>query len=122
MEDVHREDHGVQELRSQLRTARNKEITRKMRELPGKLDHAAVVAFEVGHFSSNPIRLLGRNGSTSGSRRSSVLTTIFEFIRSVSSSSSSSSSSRRTSDNDEFYSESPSSDSFEELFDISKQP
>ena len=120
MEDVHREDHGVQELRGQLRTARDREITRKMRELPGKLDHAAVVAFEVGHFSSNPIRPLGRNGSTSGSRRSSVLTTIFEFIRSVSSSSSSSS--RRTSDNDEFYSESPSSDSFEELFDISKQP
>lgn len=115
MEDVHREDHGVQELRRQLRTARNREITRQMHELPGKLDHAAVVAFEVGHLSSNPTRPLERNGSTSGSRRSSVLTTIFEFIRSVSNSSS-----RRTSDNDEFYSESPSSDSFEELFDISK--
>ena len=117
MEGVHREDHGVQELRRQLRPARKREMTREMHELPGKLDHAAVVAFEVGHFSSNSIRPLGWNASSSGGRRASVLTTIFEFMRSVSSSSS-----RRTSDNDENYSESASSDSFEELFDISKQP
>lgn len=119
MEDVHREDHKVQELGRQLTTARNRETTKQLHELPGKLDHAAVVAFEVGHLSSNPMRPLGRNGRTSGGQRQSVLTTIFEFTRSVSSSSSSS---RRTSNNDEFDSESSMTDSFGELFDISKQP
>ena len=115
MEDVHREDHKVQELRRQLRTARNKEITRQMHELPGKLDHAAVVAFEVGHFSSNPMRLLQSNGTTNGSQRGSFMSRISELVRGVSS---------RLSDNDKFETDSADCHSFQELyplFGISKE-
>lgn len=115
MEDVHREDHKVQELRRQLRTARNKEITRQMRELPGKLDHAAVVAFEVGHFSSNPMRLLQSNGMPSGSQRGSFMSRISELVRGVSG---------RLSDNDKFETDSADCHSFQELyplFGISKE-
>lgn len=118
MEDVHREDHKVQELRRQLRTARNREITKQLHELPGKLDHAAVVAFEVGHFSSNPLRLLQPNGRTNGSQGASFVSRISELLRGVSNSS------RRTSDNDEFETDSAESDSLEELyplFGISKE-
>ena len=42
-----------------------------MRELPGKLDHAAVVAFEVGHFSSEP-RKLESGRQAYGKRRRSL--------------------------------------------------
>ncbi|XP_031569154.1 PP2C-like domain-containing protein CG9801 [Actinia tenebrosa] len=41
-----------------LRRVKETEICRVMKELPGKLDHAAVVAFEVGEFPAEPLKMV----------------------------------------------------------------
>lgn len=72
LEQVDRDDHNLTALNQRLRRARDKEISRLLRELPGKLDHAAVVAAEVGHFSADPVKLAA-GGKANGSRRMSLL-------------------------------------------------
>ena len=79
LEQVDRDDHNLTALNQKLRRARDKEISRLLHELPGKLDHAAVVAVEVGHFCADPVKLAaGRKAN--GSRRLS-LRDIFSGIR-----------------------------------------
>ncbi len=36
---------------------RKKEFEEKKKTIPGKLDHATVVAYEVGHFQPQPLKL-----------------------------------------------------------------
>jgi len=71
LEQVDRDDHNLVASNKEFRRARDKEISRHMRELPGKLDHAAVVAFEVGHFPSEPLKLES-SGQAYGKRRRSL--------------------------------------------------
>lgn len=75
LEQVHRDGHNLGELKRELRRARERNISQQMRKLPGKLDHATVVAFQVGHFSSGPL-----NGQASGKRRGSLLTDLFSRL------------------------------------------
>ena len=51
LEQADRDDHSAVNKNKHMRKAREREIARTMRDMPGKLDHAAVVAFEVGYFS-----------------------------------------------------------------------
>jgi len=41
------------------------DIRRYMKELPGKLDHASVVAFEVGHFPQEHLRVVSEGSNKS---------------------------------------------------------
>ena len=70
LEQVRRDDHNLVALNRESRRAREQNISQHMRELPGKLDHAAVVAFEVGHFSSEPLRLVSGTQAYGERRRS----------------------------------------------------
>lgn len=79
LEQVDRDDHNLSALNQSLRRARDRQISRLLRELPGKLDHAAVVAAEVGHFSADPLKLAA-GGKANGSRRMSLLN-LFSGIR-----------------------------------------
>lgn len=116
LEQVDRDDHKLAALNRDLQRVRNREISRRIHELPGKLDHAAVVAFEVGHFSADPMKLHFPGGKANESRRQSSFYDIFVgLIRSVSSSSSSS---RRASDNEEVEMDSRGSDSYTELYSL----
>lgn len=45
-----RDNHSPNMGEENIHEARERHISRRTCELPGKLDHAAVVAFEVGHF------------------------------------------------------------------------
>lgn len=54
LEQMNKDDQLLTTTDRRYRRARDREISRHMRELPGKLDHAAVVAFEVGYFSTEP--------------------------------------------------------------------
>lgn len=82
LEQVDRDDHDLVLSNKEFRRARDREISRHMRELPGKLDHAAVVAFEVGHFSSEPLKLVSK-GQANDKRRRSVFTDIISGIKST---------------------------------------
>ena len=106
LEQVHLDDHNLGELKRELRRARERNISQQMRKLPGKLDHATVVAFQVGHFSSEPLRLLPA-GQASSKRRGSLLSDLFSRL-----------SNRRTSVDDRLDENvmSSSSDSFTELY------
>ena len=65
LEQVRRDDHKL--------VALNRESRRALEvELPGKLDHATVVAFEVGHFSSEPLRLVSGTQAYGERRRSLI--------------------------------------------------
>ena len=80
LEQVDRDDHNLVASNKEFRRARDKEISRHMRELPGKLDHAAVVAFEVGHFSSEPLKLeSGRQAY--GKRRRSLFSDFISGLK-----------------------------------------
>lgn len=56
LEQVDKDDHSVDNSNKQLRKVREREIARIMRDMPGKLDHAAVVAFEVGFFQPEAVK------------------------------------------------------------------
>ena len=58
LEKVDRDDHVLNLTNKEFRRVRDREISRLMQELPGKLDHAAVVAFEIGHFTFEPLQLV----------------------------------------------------------------
>ena len=96
LEQVNRDDHNLVASNREFRTA----------ELPGKLDHATVVAFEVGQFSSESLGL-GPGGQACGKRRRSLFS---EFISGLSK--------RRASVDDRLdeHDMSSSSDSFTELY------
>ncbi|XP_078354741.1 uncharacterized protein LOC144639309 isoform X2 [Oculina patagonica] len=80
LEQVDRDDHNLAVSNKEFRRARDKEISRHMRELPGKLDHAAVVAFEVGHFTSEPLKLVSK-GQAYGQRRRSLFNDIISGLK-----------------------------------------
>ena len=80
LEQVDRDDHNLDVSNNEFRRARNREISRHMRELPGKLDHAAVVAFEVGHFPLEPVRLVSK-GQAYGKRRRSLFNDIVSGLK-----------------------------------------
>lgn len=106
LEQVHHDDHNLGELKRELRRARERNISQQMHKLPGKLDHATVVAFQVGHFSSEPLRV-EPGGEASGKRRGSLLSDLFSRL-----------SNRRTSvpDHLDQHKMSSNSDSFAELY------
>lgn len=72
LEQVRSDDHNLVALNRESRRAREQNISQHMRELPGKLDHAAVVAFEVGHFSSEPLRLVSGTQAYGERRRNLI--------------------------------------------------
>ena len=80
LEQVDRDDHSLVVSNKEFRRARDKEILRHMRELPGKLDHAAVVAFEVGHFSPKPPKLVS-GGQAYGKRRGSLFSDFISGLK-----------------------------------------
>jgi hypothetical protein len=41
----------------QNRDCRKEDFQKKRKTIPGKLDHATVVAYEVGHFQPQPLKL-----------------------------------------------------------------
>ena len=65
-------DHNLVASNRESRRAREQKISMHLRELPGKLDHATVVAFQVGHFSSEPLRLLSGTQAYGERRRSLI--------------------------------------------------
>lgn len=108
LEQVDRDDHNLGVSNKEFRRARDREISRHMRELPGKLDHAAVVAFEVGHFSAEPLKLVSK-GQVNGRRRRSLFNDLFSGLRN---------NRRRSVDGLDQYEMSGSSDSFTELYSL----
>ena len=81
LEQVDRDDHNLVTVSNkEFLRARDKEISRHMRELPGKLDHAAVVAFEVGHFSSELLKLES-GGQAYGKRRRSLFSDLISGLK-----------------------------------------
>lgn len=80
LEQVDRDDHKLTVSNKEFRRARDREISRLMHELPGKLDHAAVVAFEVGHFSSDHLKL-APGGQANGKRRQSLFSDFLSGIK-----------------------------------------
>jgi len=83
LEQVDRDDHNLVVSNKEFRRARDKEISRHMRELPGKLDHAAVVAFEVGHFPSEPLKLESCEQAY-GKRRRNLFNDFFSGLKKTS--------------------------------------
>jgi len=109
LEEVRRDDHNLVASNREFRRAREQNISQQMRELPGKLDHAAVVAFEVGHFSSDPLKLEPR-GKAYGKRRRSLFDDLISGLKKAAN--------RRASLDDRLdqHKISSSSDSFSELY------
>ena len=80
LEQVDHDDHNLVVSNKEFRRVRDREISRHMRELPGKLDHAAVVAFEVGHFSLEPHKLES-GGQAYGKRRRSMFSDFISGLK-----------------------------------------
>lgn len=81
LEQVDRDDHNLEIVSNrEFHRARDGEILRHMRELPGKLDHAAVVAFEVGYFSMEPLKLVS-GGQGNGQRRKSLFNGLLSGLK-----------------------------------------
>ena len=70
LEQVDRDDHNLTVSNKEFRRVRDREISRLMQELPGKLDHAAVVAFEVGIFSTDPSKQISGRQANGNCRKS----------------------------------------------------
>lgn len=109
LEQVRRDDHNLVASNKEFRRAREQNISQQMCELPGKLDHAAVVAFEVGHFSSEPLKL-EPEGQGYGKRRQSLFNDLISGLTQIAN--------RRASVDDHLdqHKISSSSDSFTELY------
>ena len=80
LEQVRCDDHNLVASSREFHRAREQNISQDMRKLPGKLDHAAVVAFEVGQFSSEPLRLVSGTQAY-GERRRSLLNYFISVLK-----------------------------------------
>ena len=109
LEQVRCDDHNLVASNREFLKAREENIAQQMSQLPGKLDHAAAVAFEVGYFSSEPLRLAS-GAQPDGRRRRSLFNDIISGLRN--------SVNRRVSTDDRLdqHEMSSSSDSFIELY------
>ena len=79
LEEVDRDDHNLTISNKEFLRTRDREISRHMHELPGKLDHAAVVAFEVGYFPADFFKT--ESGAHANKHRHSKVNSIFSGIK-----------------------------------------